>query len=101
MTEPAYKPLFPSAWPAFDPIERAVAPCTCQETMLSQIKRRDWGTIIGDLQKAGLSLHEIGRRIGKADTSILHWMTSNGEPKDSDARRVLALHRKHCEAING
>lgn len=59
-------------------------------------RRRDWFRIIRDLMKAGISMHKIAGNCGKKATgTVQHWC-EGGEPKDSDARVVLALYKRHC-----
>jgi DNA-binding transcriptional regulator YiaG len=73
-------------------------PCRCQEVLITHIRRRDWDSIVQELQKKGLTRREIGRIIGIAHTSVLNWQ-QGGEPKESDARRLLALYRRHVGPI--
>lgn len=57
---------------------------------------RDWFRILRDLMAAGISMHKVARACGrKAPGTVQHW-AEGGEPKDSDARVVLALYRQHC-----
>lgn len=56
---------------------------------------RDWFRILRDLMAAGVSMNEVARRCGRTVGSVQHW-SEGGEPKDTDARTVLALYRKHC-----
>lgn len=57
---------------------------------------RDWFRIIRDLMKAGISMHKIAKTCGrKATGTVQHWC-EGGEPKDTDARVVLALYKRHC-----
>jgi hypothetical protein len=59
-------------------------------------KKRDWFRLLRDLMAAGISMHKVARACGKkAPGTVQHW-AEGGEPKDSDARVVLALYRKHC-----
>lgn len=59
-------------------------------------KKRDWFRIIRDLMKAGVSMHKVAERCGRRATgTVQHWC-EGGEPKDSDARVVLALYKQHC-----
>jgi hypothetical protein len=58
-------------------------------------RRRDWFRIIRLLMGAGVSMGDIGRKCGREATTVKHW-ADGGEPKESDARIVLALFAKHC-----
>lgn len=58
-------------------------------------KRRDWFRIIRDLMAAHISMAKIASACGRDPKTIEHW-TEDGEPKDSDARVVLALYAKFC-----
>ncbi len=62
---------------------------------MSRTKPRDWFRILRDLMAAGVSMNEVGRRCGRTVGSVTHW-GEGGEPKDSDARVVLSLYKKHC-----
>lgn len=66
------------------------------ETFTTNQKRRDWFTIIRvDLTRAGVSMAKVANACDRDPKTIEHW-TIDGEPKDSDARIVLALYRKFC-----
>jgi len=56
---------------------------------------RDWFRILRDLMGAGVSMSEVGRRCGRTVGAVQHW-SDGGEPRDSDARTVMALYKKHC-----
>lgn len=58
-------------------------------------RSRDWFKILRDLMKAGISMHKVGRVCGRTVQAVAHW-GDGGEPKDSDARVVLALYKQHC-----
>lgn len=58
-------------------------------------RRRDWFRIIRDLMGAGVSMGLIGRKTGRDKTTVQNW-ADGSEPKESDARMVLALYAKHC-----
>jgi len=58
-------------------------------------RRRDWFRIIRDLMYAGVPMTQVARACGRSKKAVFHW-AEGGEPKDSDARTVLALYRKHC-----
>lgn len=95
MSNPTYKPETPSAWTGF---KQEIARCSrCQEVLITHIRRRDWGQIIGALSANGVTHREIARRVGVSVSTVQNWM--NGEPKESDARKVLALYRRHVGEI--
>jgi hypothetical protein len=58
---------------------------------------RPWFRILRDLMAAGISMAKIARMCGKSGgaSTVQHW-ADGGDPKDADARIVLALYRKHC-----
>ncbi len=57
--------------------------------------RRDWFKILRDLMNAGVSMSYVGRKCGLTPAAVKAW-ADGGDPKDSDARVVLALYLKHC-----
>lgn len=64
--------------------------------LVTHQKRRDWFRIIRcDLVYAGVSMAKVADACGRDLGTVKHW-TEEGEPKDTDARTVLALYRKHC-----
>lgn len=58
-------------------------------------RRRDWERILLDLRAAGCSLSEVARKCNRDVVTVRRWM-DGGEPKESDARVVLALYAKFC-----
>lgn len=58
-------------------------------------RRRDWFRILRDLMAVGVSMSEVGRKCGKSKDAVQGW-SEGSEPKESDARVVLALYAKHC-----
>lgn len=59
-------------------------------------RQRDWFRILRDLMAAGCSMAEVGRQCGgKGTGTVQHW-SEGGDPKDADARVVLALYKRHC-----
>ena len=58
-------------------------------------RRRDWFRILRDLMGAGVSMAEVGAKCGRNRWTVRGW-AEGGEPKDSDARVVLALYARHC-----
>lgn len=62
-----------------------------------QQKRRDWFRILRDLMAANVSMAKVARACGRDQKTVSHW-SEGGEPKDSDARVVLALYARFCPA---
>jgi hypothetical protein len=94
-----WKPDTPSAWPAFEAKEEGAHKCPrCNEVLLTRIKRRDWEAIINALCAVGVSTLQIAAAVGRSDTAVHNWRLG-GEPKESDARKVLALYRRHVGDI--
>lgn len=58
-------------------------------------RRRDWFRILRDLMAVGVSMNQVARKCGRNGTTVKNWACGS-EPKDSDARIVLALYAKHC-----
>ena len=58
-------------------------------------RRRDWFWVIRTLMRYGVSMGEVARACGRDVGAVKHWQ-DGGEPKDSDARTVLALLAKHA-----
>lgn len=63
--------------------------------MIHAQRRRDWFRIIRDLMAAGVPMAKIAKVCGRSKRAVFHW-ADGGEPKDTDARIVLALYAKHC-----
>lgn len=59
--------------------------------------RRDWFRILRDLMAAGVSMSAVARKCNHDVCTIRNW-AEGGEPKDSDARIVLALYARNCPA---
>jgi hypothetical protein len=97
--EPRFRPL-ESAWRAFiDDISTNQSLCPiCRETpaeyLLERIQRRNWNRIITELEEH-LPLRVIGRLLHKTKPTVWGWKVGS-EPKESDGRRLLALHAKYC-----
>jgi len=96
-----YRPTLPSAWPTFNVLPAANCPvCSASQPeqlvaqLTSSIGRRDWDRIITEIEKH-ISLRGIAQAVHRSAPTVLSWKIS-GEPKDSDARRVLALYAKYC-----
>jgi len=62
---------------------------------LSHGRRRDWFRIVRSLMSVGISMGEVARQVGRDQKTVAAW-TEGGEPRESDARIVLALFAKHC-----
>ena len=58
-------------------------------------QRRDWFRIIRDLSAAGVSMSAVARKCNRSPTSVVAW-ADGGDPKETDARIVLALYWRHC-----
>jgi hypothetical protein len=59
-------------------------------------KPRPWFRIIRDLMAANVSMSKISRICGKSCARVVQHWCDGGEPKDTDARIVLELYRRHC-----
>jgi hypothetical protein len=57
-------------------------------------RRRDWFRILRDLAAVGVSYAAVGRVCQRSTTTVQAW-AEGAEPKESDARIVLALYAKH------
>jgi hypothetical protein len=60
---------------------------------------RDWWRILRDLKAAGMSLAAVGRKVGRDESTVWGWGERGAEPRESDARAVLALYAKHCPVL--
>lgn len=60
--------------------------------------RRDWGAILCDLSAAGVPLAAVARACCRDSGAVKAW-AAGGDPKESDARVVLALYAKHCPGL--
>ena len=64
--------------------------------LVSKQKRRDWFTIIRvHLVYAGVSQLKVASACHRDPKTVENWIYG-GEPKDTDARIVLALYKQHC-----
>lgn len=61
-------------------------------------RRRDWFRILRDLAAAGVSYAHVGRKCCRDVGTVCGW-ANGGDPKEADARVVLALYAKHCPAL--
>lgn len=57
--------------------------------------RRDWFRILRDLSAAGVSMAKVASKCNRTTSSVRSW-ADGGDPKDADARIVLALYARHC-----
>lgn len=62
---------------------------------MSPRRRRDWFRILRDLCAAGVSYAAVARKCDRHVTAVKGW-ADGADPKDTDARIVLALYAKHC-----
>ena len=53
-------------------------------------RRRDWFLVIRCLMRHNVSMAQIAAATGRGTGTVKHWQ-NGGEPKESDARIVLAL----------
>jgi hypothetical protein len=60
-------------------------------------RRRDWFRILRDLKAVGLSYGAVARKVGRDPSTVQGW-AEGAEPRESDARVVLALYAKHRPA---
>ncbi len=60
---------------------------------------RDWWRILRDLKAAGVSLAAVGRKVDRDESTVWGWGERGAEPRESDARVVLALYAKHCPEL--
>lgn len=57
--------------------------------------RRDWFYVLRSLKKAGVSYQEVARKCSRHVGCVQNW-AEGGDPKDADARIVLALFARYC-----
>lgn len=58
-------------------------------------RRRPWFEILRELIRAGIPYAEVARKCNRDASTVAGW-ANGGDPKDSDARIVLALYAHHC-----
>lgn len=58
-------------------------------------RKRDWFRILRDLMKAGISMGDVARKCERHPKTVAEW-ANGSEPKESDARVVLAMYAKYC-----
>ena len=99
MNDLRFEPL-QHAWQAFLITLTTTHPLceACQQAsaleLAAKVKPRDWEAIIAQLE-VHLDIRVIGRLVGKTPQAVRGWK-EGCEPKDSDARRLMALHAKYC-----
>lgn len=59
------------------------------------LRRRDWERVLLDLRSAGCSFSSVAR-VCNRDVSTVRLWVQGGDPKESDARIVLALYQRYC-----
>ena len=57
-------------------------------------RRRDWFRILRDLAAVGVSMSCVARKCGRTANAVRGW-ADGIDPRESDARVVLALYAKH------
>lgn len=57
-------------------------------------RRRDWFRILRDLATVGVSMADVARKCNRHPHTVGRW-AEGSDPKDTDARVVLALYAKH------
>ncbi len=57
--------------------------------------RRDWFRILRDLAAVRVSYATVARKCNRDVSTVKGW-ADGGDPKESDARIVLALYARHC-----
>lgn len=57
--------------------------------------RRDWFRVLRDLVAVRVSYAEVARKCNRHVGTVKSW-ADGGEPKETDARIVLALYAQHC-----
>lgn len=63
---------------------------------MGSVKRRPWFRILRDLMAVGISMGKIAKACQVSCTRVVQHWAEDGEPKDTHARIILALYRKHC-----
>jgi hypothetical protein len=101
-----WKPSTGSAWPGFNPmlpgasVMPAVPSCPCcsedAETLMTRVKRRNWADILDDLKRAGFARRKLALKLGVSTFVIGYWRAGNSEPRDTEARKLVILHRRFC-----
>lgn len=60
------------------------------------VYRINWFRIIVELQKSGMTFHDIRRETGICAGSISAYKQGTSEPRHSAGEKLLALHRMRC-----
>lgn len=63
--------------------------------MNATTRRRDWFRILRDLMAAGISMGKVARKCNREPRTVSRW-AEGSDPKEADARIVLALYARHC-----
>src|SRR5690606_18966514 len=81
---------------AADLMPRSISSSTTMSTTehLPNPSKRDWGRILHGLARVGITYAEVGAKCNRNASTVANW-AAGGDPKDSDARVVLALYAKH------
>lgn len=58
-------------------------------------RRRDWFRILRDLMAVGVSMTAVARKLNRDVSAVRNW-ANGSDPKESDARVLLALYMKYC-----
>ncbi len=62
---------------------------------MTATRRRDWFRVLRDLAAAGVSYSAVARKCNRHVTAVKGW-ADGADPKETDARIVLALYARHC-----
>lgn len=58
-------------------------------------RRRDWFRILRDLVRVGIGYGKVAAKCNRDASTVANW-ANGSEPKESDARIVLAMYARHC-----
>lgn len=62
---------------------------------MTATRRRDWFRILRDLAAAKVSYAYVARKCNRDVSTVKGW-ADGADPKETDARIVLALYARHC-----
>lgn len=62
---------------------------------MTATRRRDWFRVLRDLTAVGVRYADVARKCNRDVSTVKGW-ADGGDPKEADARIVLALYAKHC-----
>lgn len=62
--------------------------------LLPNPSKRDWKRILHGLASIGITYAEVAAKCNRNPSTVANW-ASGGDPKDTDARIVLALYARH------